>query len=67
MFCNANPARGHYQEFSALQLVCIFRKYGGEVFDLGLQARTWHPEEYNTLMGELHTGALTAPYAGLLL
>src|SRR6266516_1408787 len=51
--CNANPARGHDQEFSALKLLFVCCKHGIEVFNLCLEARTWHPEEDDTFMGEL--------------
>src|SRR3989454_10099684 len=49
---NANPAGGHYQELTALKLGSIFLKQSIEVFDFGLQSRSWKPKENDAGMGQ---------------
>jgi hypothetical protein len=42
---NANLARGHNQELSALKLLSVFLEHSIEVFDFGLQGSSWKPKE----------------------
>ena len=43
--CNANLARGHHQELTALKLLSVFIEYHIEVFNFGLQGSSWKPKE----------------------
>jgi hypothetical protein len=52
MLCSADPAGGHYQEFSPLKVLYVFCKHSIEVVNLGLQGSSWQPEEDDPLMGE---------------
>src|SRR5215211_6891893 len=52
MLCNANPAGGYHQELTARKLVSVFRKHGIEVFNFGLQGRSWKPKENDASVGE---------------
>jgi hypothetical protein len=49
---NPNLARAHHQELAAGELSSGFLDHGIEVFDFGLQGRTWQPEEEDAGMGE---------------
>jgi hypothetical protein len=50
--CNTNPAGGYHEELTALKLSSMFLKHRIEVFDFGLQGRSWKPKEDDTGMGE---------------
>src|SRR2546427_5320428 len=52
MICNANPAGSHHQELAAFEFVRVFLKHGIEVFNFGLQGRSWKPKENDPGMGK---------------
>jgi hypothetical protein len=45
-------ARAHHQELATGKLTGVFLQHGPEVFDLGLQGRTWQPEEEDAAVGD---------------
>ena len=65
---NANPAGGHYQELTALKLGSIFLKQSIEVFDFGLQGRSWKPKEHEAAPVKFEAELLTGKcnFAGIL-
>ena len=44
--------RGTPPRIAALEFVRVFLKYGIEVFNFGLQGRSWKPKEHDTGMGK---------------
>src|SRR5207237_3308219 len=50
--CNATPAGSHHQELAAFEFVRVFLKHGIEVFNFGLQGRSWKSKENDSGMGK---------------